>query len=126
MKRLIIVFMSILCLLLSATANADDNNRTRLTIQNESFTGNKSGEVYRSLYYNATIVLIASKHLIEILHFGIGDAEVYLLNHNNQVVEQVTIYEGASNDYLDIPAQSGNYKLVIWSNDYYGEAYFKI
>lgn len=126
MKRLSITFMAILCFLLSVSVNADDNSRTKLTTRNESFTGTNSGGVYRGFDYDVTLELITSAHLVEISHFGIGDAEVYLLDHRNQIVEEITIYEGSSKDYLRIPVQSGDYKVVIWSCYYYGEAYFKM
>ena len=126
MKRLSITLMAILCLMLSIPAIADDNNRTPLTIRNESFTGIKTGEVYRDPNYYVMIELNSKDHLIEITHFGIGNAEVYIVDQHNQVVENVTIYEGVSIDFLDVPTHPGNYTLVIWSGSYYGEAYFRV
>ena len=122
MKHLSIALMSIACFLLSVTAGADDSNRTKLTVRNESFTGTNSGEVYRGLCYDVTLELIVDAHLIEISHFGIGDAEVYLLDRQGHVAEQITIREDSPKDYLDVPARYGNYKVVIWSDVYYGEA----
>lgn len=47
MKHLSIALMSAAGLLLPVAAGADDSNRTRLTVRNESFTGTNSGEVHR-------------------------------------------------------------------------------
>ena len=126
MKHFSITLMAVLCLLSSMPANADDNNKTKLTIRNESFTGIQTGEVYRDLSYYVAVELNYIGQYIEISHFGIGNAEVYLLDHQNKVVDNITIIEGTSIDYLDIPTQSGYYTLVIRSNDYYGEAYFEV
>lgn len=126
MKHLFITFISVLCLLCSVGANAEDNDRTKLTIKNESFTGIKTGEIYRDLSYYVSVTLIAKEHLLEILHYEIGDGGVYLLDGDNQVVDEISIFEGAPIDLLEVPDQSGYYKLVIWSDLYYGEAYFQI
>ena len=126
MKHFSITLMAVLCLMLSLPANADDHNKTKLTIRNESFTGIRTGEVYRDLSYYVAVELNHTGQYIEISHFGIGNAEIYLLDHQNKVVDNITIYEGTSIDYLDIPTQSGYYALVIWSNNYYGEAYFQV
>lgn len=126
MKRLFIAFVSVLCLVVSVTyqASAEDTKRVKLTVQNESFMGTDD-EIYRDLSYYVSVTHLVNEHLLEILHFGIGDGEVYLLDDSNEIVDQTAIYEGTSIDYLYVPAQSGNYKLVIWTHSYYGEAYFQ-
>ncbi|MGM9740701.1 MAG: hypothetical protein ACI3ZP_08880 [Candidatus Cryptobacteroides sp.] len=124
MKRICTTILFLLCLVVPLTLNADDNNRTKLTIRNESFTGIDKDEVYRDLSYRVTAELLFTEGIISVTMFGIGDGDVYLIDQHNQIVDQVSFFDSNSNVYLDIPAQGGQYCLVIWSESYYGEAYF--
>lgn len=126
MKYLRIPFLVLLAFLLSPPSKADDSNKTKLTVRNESFTGVNSGEVFRDMLCNATLEILHAEHLIAISLSGIGDADIYLLDNLNQVVEQITVHEGETMNYLDLPSQPGSYTIVIWSMNYYGEASFII
>lgn len=126
MKRLSILFFTYLCLAFSVSANSDDNDKTKLTIRNESFMGINSEDVYRDLSYYVMAELLPSRSLLKISHYGIGDAEVYLIDNNNQVIDQQIIFEGVYEDYIDLYGYSGNYVLIISSYNYYGEIYFTI
>ena len=126
MKRLSILFLTYLCVAFSLSANSDDNDKTKLTIRNESFMGINSKDVYRDLSYNVIVELTSAQSLLKISHYGIGDAELYLIDNHNQIVDQQTIFEGVYEDYLDLQGYNGNYVLVIWSSNYYGEVYFTL
>ena len=88
--------------------------------------GINSEDVYRDLSYNVIVELTSAQTLLKISHYGIGDAELYLIDNHNQIVDQQTIFEGVYEDYLDLQGYNGNYVLVIWSSNYYGEVYFTL
>lgn len=110
---------------MSTIANAE-NDKTKLTTQNEILSGIPDGEIFRDLPYCVEAYLLSTENLIEIIHYGIGDANAYIINCHNQIIEEVTLYEGSSYSTIEVPASNGSYYLVIWSNNYYGEYPFNI
>lgn len=125
MKNVLITVVSALSFFLPMTVNADGNGTT-LRLQNQTYSGVILDDTSRDACFCVSVELIESMHLIRVQHLGIGDGEVSIYDQNNQLVDQILFYSGTFMDYISTPSQSGSYKLVIWSDRYYGEAYFKI
>lgn len=88
MKKLSFVLVAFLCLLFSASTYADGSKQVKLTFRKESFNGTSKG-VYRDVSYYVSATLFLDEQVVEIRHFGIGDAVVSLFDSNNDEVEQI-------------------------------------
>lgn len=64
--------------------------------------------------------------MLELECYGIGDADIYIVDSKDQVVDQMTMFDGTSIAFLPVPEIAGDYVLVIWSEKYYGEGVFTI
>lgn len=122
MKRFLTIF-TMMCLALTLWA---DNGKTqesrkeiyviRGLIQNKEIMRDISSSVKAYINYDAEV--------LEIECYGIGNADIYIVNSNNQVVDQMTVFDGTSIAYIPVPEVDGNYVLVIWAETYYGEGEF--
>lgn len=81
-------------------------------------------DIMRDISYNVSAYINYDSDLLELECYGVGDAEVYIVDSENQVVDQMTVLDGTSIVYIPVPTVAGNYVLVIWSDKYYGEGFF--
>lgn len=122
MKRFLTIF-AMLCISIALWA---DNGKTqesrkeiyviRTLIQNKEIMRDISSSVKAYINYDAEV--------LEIECYGIGNADIYIVNSNNQVVDQMTVFDGTSIAFIPVPEVDGNYVLVIWAETYYGEGEF--
>lgn len=64
--------------------------------------------------------------LIEVEAFGIGVADVYIIDEHNHVSDYATLDPSIPYVILNTPDTTGHYTLVICSQTYYGVARFSI
>lgn len=122
MKRFLTIF-TMMCLALTLWA---DNGKTqesrkeiyviRGLIQNKEIMRDISSSVKAYINYDAG--------MLELECYGIGDADIYIVDSKNQVVDQIMLLDGTPTAFIPMPEESGNYVLVIWSDKYYGEGEF--
>lgn len=120
MKHAITTIFIVLLGLISTIANAE-NDKTKLTTQNEILSGIPDTEIFRDLTYRVDAYLLSTENIIEINYHGIGDANVYIINSHNQIIEETILYEGSFCSIIEAPTTTGRYYLIICSDKYYGE-----
>ena len=121
--RRFLTILTMMCLSLTLWA---DNGKTqesrkeiyviRTLIQNKEIMRDISSSVKAYINHDAG--------MLELECYGIGDADVYIIDSNNQVIDQIILFDGTPTAFLPIPEEPGNYVLVIWSDKYYGEGEF--
>ena len=107
----------------SSFANNDDKNKTKVTIRTE-IVGNIGDDIDRSI--SGIVTVYMDQIFLEINYFGVGDPEVYLVNSSNQIVDQFSLSNNNSVEYLPLPSTPGRYSIIICSDTFYGEGYFVI
>ena len=83
-------------------------------------------DIMRDISYNVSAYINYDSGVLELECYGIGDADVYIVDSVNQVVDQMIVLDGTSTAFIPVPEVAGNYVLVIWSEKYYGEGIFTI
>ncbi len=83
-------------------------------------------DIMRDISYNVRAYINYDSDLLELKCYGIGDADIYIVDSKDQVVDQMTMFDGTSIAFIPVPEVAGNYVLVIWSEEYYGEGMFTV
>ena len=107
----------------SSFANNNDVNKTKVTIRTE-IVGNLGDDIDRSISNIVSVYM--DQNFLEINYYGIGEPEIYLVNSSNQIVDQFSLSDNNSVEYLPLPSTPGKYSIIIWSDTFYGEGYFVI
>lgn len=123
MKRILFLFIMSICSFASFAQNqqpVEESDKRRMEIAQTAF-----GD------YERSFVLVEAFHdmrndLIEVEAFGIGTAEVYIIDGQNQVCEYQILDASISYVTLNAPDTPGHYTLIICSSTYHGEARFSI
>lgn len=81
--------------------------------------------------YERSIVIVEAfldtlNDLIEVEAFGIGTAEVYIIDEQNHMTDYGILDSSMPYVILNAPEKTGHYTLIICSSTYYGEARFSI
>ena len=72
-------------------------------------------------------VLHSSMQQVEVTLYNIGDAEVYIVNSQNQIISNTTVQtEIPTTLNLNVTGGQGTYYIVIMSDDWYAEGMFKL
>ena len=72
-------------------------------------------------------VLHSSMQQVEVTLYNIGDAEVYIVNSQNQIICNRTVQtEILTTVNLNVTGGQGTYYIVIMSDDWYAEGKFKL
>ena len=104
-----------------------DNNEPQETRKEIYIVGEKQHtDIMRDISYNVSAYINYDSDLLELKCYGVGDAEVYIVDSENQVVDQMTVLDGTSTAFIPVPEVAGNYVLVIWSEKYCGEGMFTV
>ena len=101
--------------------NDDESEKTKLEINNVLLSGPD-----RSGFSHVEAYLYPSMNLIEVEAYGIGDADIYVTDASGNVVNYVFLDSDLSYVIIGVPDIPGNYYLVIRSDHYYGEAFFRM
>ena len=98
-----------------------DTPRTIIVIGNDN-----SGGIDRTMmpFVNATLYPELSTIMVE-LHY-IENANIYILDRCNNIVNETIAFDGNETLSLPAPNERGNYTLVIVNQNYYGEGLFSI
>lgn len=123
MKRLLtILSMAFIGLALWADNDKPQMSRKEIYIIHST----QCNKIMRDLSSSVNAYINYETGFLELECYGVGDANVYVVDSNNQTVEQMIVFDGTHAAFIPMPEESGNYVLVIWSNNYYGEGIFTI
>lgn len=123
MKRFLTI-LSIMCISLTLWADNNDPQESRKEIY--IVRSKQHTEIMRDISINVRVFADYTSGILELECYGIGDFDVYIVDSKNQIVDQMTVCDVMSQCFILMPAVSGNYVLVIWSDKYYGEGIFTI
>ncbi len=123
MKRfLTIITMMFVGLTLGADNNEPQESRKEIIVVGST----QHTDIMRDISYNVRAYINYDSDLLELKCYGIGDADIYIVDSKDQVVDQMTMFDGTSIAFIPVPEVAGNYVLVIWSEEYYGEGMFTV
>ena len=123
MKTKVLLLIMSLCMFatFANAQNDDESEKTKLEINNVLLSGPD-----RSGFSHVEAYLYPSVNLIEVEAYGIGDADIYVTDASGNVVNYVFLDSDLSYVIIGVPDIPGNYYLVIRSDHYYGEAFFRM
>lgn len=123
MKTKVLLLIMSLCMFatFANAQNDDESEKTKLEINNVLLSGPD-----RSGFSHVEAYLYPSMNLIEVEAYGIGDADIYVTDASGNVVNYVFLDSDLSCVTIGVPDIPGNYYLVIRSDHYYGEAFFRM
>ena len=113
-----------MCISLTLWADNNDPQESRKEIY--IVRSKQHTEIMRDISINVRVFADYTSGILELECYGIGDFDVYIVDSKNQIVDQMTVCDVMSQCFILMPAVSGNYVLVIWSDKYYGEGIFTI
>lgn len=114
--------MMFVCFALMAANEEKKESRKEIYIVREL----QNNEIMRDISSTVNAYINYDLSILELECYGIGDADVFVVDSNNQIVEQIIVFEGIHTAFIPLPEKYGNYVLVIWSDNYYGEGTFQI
>jgi len=123
MKRFLTIFTM---MFIGFTLWADNNEPLESRKEILVVGSTQHTEIMRDISYNVRAYINYDSELLELECYGIGDADIYIVDSNNQVIDQIIVFDGTPTSYIPMPEEHGNYVLVIWSEKYYGEGFFTI
>ena len=119
MKRfLTILTMMFISITLLADNDKPKDSRKEIYIVNST----QCNKIMRDISPSVNAYINYGSGVLELECYGIAD--VYIVDSNNQVVDQIILLDGSPTTFLPMPEEPGNYVLVIWSDKYYGEGEF--
>ena len=123
MKTKVLLLIMSLCMFatFANAQNDDESEKTKLEINYVLLSGPD-----RSGFSHVEAYLYPSMNLIEVEAYGIGDADIYVTDASGNVVNYVFLDSDLSYVIIGVPDIPGNYYLVIRSDHYYGEAFFRM
>lgn len=124
MKRITPILVLVLVSIYSF-ANGTSDTVQRIPID-ETNIATPGFEIQRGVSYSVEAFYNITQGYIEIEYDGIGDANVYIFNRQNQVVESNTLHKENTWALVNIPDISGIYTIVVLSDNYYGSGTFVI
>lgn len=129
MKKFVVLMMLVAFANISkviASEKKDSSEPKKIEIHKNDFT---SPEYERSLdYFTIEAVLYSENNLVEVSLYNIGDAEVYIINSQNQVINSSIVKTDTYNIVnLNVDGTtSGIYYLIIISEKCYAEGQFTL
>jgi hypothetical protein len=123
MKRFLTIFTM---MFIGFTLWADNNEPLESRKEILVVGSTQHTDIMRDISYNVSAYINYDSDLLELECYGIGDADIYIVDSNNQVIDQIIVFDGTPTSYIPVPEEHGNYVLVIWSEKYYGEGFFTI
>ena len=123
MKRFLTI-LSMMCV--GLTLWADNNEPQETSKEIHIVRSTQHTEIMRDISTNVRAYADYNSGILELECYGIGDFDIYIVDSNNQIVDQMTVFDGMSSCLIPMPEVLGNYLLVIWSDKYYGEGIFTI
>lgn len=128
MKKMIATMMLLLTINISNVAayeKKDSSEPTRIEMDKNNLFGNEFERSISSPIIEAN--LHASITAIEVILYNIGDAEVYIVNSQNQVISSTTIQTDAPTSlHMNVAGGQGTYYIVVMSEEWYAEGQFKL
>ncbi|MBQ8629062.1 MAG: hypothetical protein IJ421_06265 [Prevotella sp.] len=118
--------LSVLLFIGIASINADEKSNGTSSRPLDIHTTKGFAGLMRSIDQEVKAFLNDTAKTIEIELFDFTDGEIYIVDHNNQVVDMTHVFAGDTYVILNQPETAGHYSLIITSNEYYGEGYFCI
>ena len=130
MKQSIKFFLAILALFsyfapVYAITLLDDDDKDRIPITGEIITG-QTHQIIRSELVYVDAFYFPSADYVNLIYVGIGDADVYIVNSENEVQCHERLYEGSNSMNIYCQLSLGSYTLIIESDCYYGEGSFNV
>lgn len=124
MKRIAAIsVLTLVCIYSFAIGTPDTIQRIPIDETNIATPG---FEIQRGLSPSVEAFYNITQGYIELEYEGIGDAYVYIVNWQNQIVESTTLYKESNWVLVNIPDLSGEYTIVVVSDDYYGSGNFVV
>lgn len=127
MKK-IIALMMLFSITFINRAIADGTDSSDSEVLEMDSKGLNKNEVERSLDCPIIeAVLHSSIQQVEVILYNIGDAEVYIVNSQDQIISNTTAQTDIPTTVnLNVTGGQGTYYVVIMSDDWYAEGKFKL
>ena len=128
MKK-IIVLMMLLSITFINRAAADGTEKTSTSKKIEMVINKPFNDEYeRSFSYPIMDVFLYSKSKqMEVTLYNIGEAEVYIVNSQNQVVSSTTVQTDTPTTIsMNVVGGQGTYYIVVMSEKWYAEGEFTL
>ncbi len=125
MKKLIVLMTLLIATNLVAVERTDSTESKRIEMDRKNLSTN---EVERSIDSSIIeAVYYSDLKQVQVSLFNIGEAEIYIVNSQNQVINSVTVDTNLYNvTDLNVYGASGTYYLIVISERCYAEGEFTL
>ena len=121
-RKVLLLFVSLLSFSAFTYAQEyEESEKKHLQMTNMEF-----GEHDRSGFVMVDAYIVPNQNLVEVIAFGIGNTEIYVVDAMGRVVDYTTLDSITCYATLPLPEVPGNYNLIVFSPTYYGEASFRV
>lgn len=128
MKKMIATMMLLLTINISNVAayeKKDSSEPTRIEMDKNNLFGNEFERSISPPIIEAN--LHASIKAIEVILYNIGEAKVYIVNSQNQVISSTTVPTDAPTTlHMNVAGGQGTYYIVVMSEEWYAEGEFTL
>ena len=128
MKKMIATMMLLLTINISNVAayeKKDSSEPTRIEMDKNNLFGNEFERNISPPIIEAN--LHASIKAIEVILYNIGEAKVYIVNSQNQVISSTTVPTDAPTTlHMNVAGGQGTYYIVVMSEEWYAEGEFTL
>ena len=128
MKK-IIVLMVLFSITFINRATADGTNNSSQSTKIEMIINKPFNNEYERSFDLPIIEVIWYSNIsqMEVTLFNIGDAEVYVVNSQNQVICSTTVPTDAPTTlHMNVAGGQGTYYIVVMSEEWYAEGQFNL
>lgn len=129
MKKIIVTMMLLLAVNISYVAADEKKNPSEYSkIEMDIINVSGSNEIERNI--NIPIIsatLYSSTKEIEVTLCNIGEADVYIVDSQNQVINSTTVYTDFPTVVsLCVTGEEGKYYIIVMSDNFYAEGKFTL
>lgn len=128
MKKMIATMMLLLTINISNVAayeKKDSSEPTRIEMDKNNLFGNEFERSISPPIIEAN--LHASIKAIEVILYNIGEAKVYIVNSQNQVISSTTVQtDTPTTIHMNVTGGQGTYYIVVMSEKWYAEGQFTL
>lgn len=124
MKKLFFILLSVLFSAILQSSIYSDSGTHETVVIKGSYQG--EGGVERGLFVNVDVTILWDIDQIEVSYDGITSPCIYVVDSYGNIVSCIAIQSSSSIEYIPTPTAKGIYRIVIWSNQYYGEGTFTV
>ena len=126
MKKFIVfmMFIAVGGMAIAAEANASDPTKIKM----DEFESSNNADFEREICFHIVeAMLYTDLKQVEITLCGIGEAEVYIVNQQNQVINATAVNTDFPMTFtMDVTGGKGSYQIIVVSDRCYAEGRFII